>query len=348
MTPPLALYLAFLLIACLATFVATPFLLNRLRQRGITGKDINKKNQPDIPEMGGIAIWMGFCLAILVGIFAQTYLHAIEFSFGHLMAGTLTILIVGFIGVVDDLIGWRRGLRQYQHALLPVFAALPLMAIKITNSPFALPLVGALPAQFAIPLVGTVSFGLLYSLVFVPIGVTGASNATNMLAGLNGLEAGLGILIMATLLGISATNGMVEAALIAAAIMGALIGFIIYNWHPAKVFGGDSLTLMVGAGIATVSILGNMEKIGVMLMALYFIELVLKARTRFQGESFGEPQNDGSLAAPKKTQSLTHVVMRTGRLREDQVVLRLLALQALVCAAVVLTYYLNQIRVIDF
>ena len=336
----------FLLVACLGTCLSTPFIFNRLRRRGIVGKDMNKADHPEIPEMGGIAIWLGFMFAVLVAIFFHSYLGGIAINLTMLMAGMLTITIVAFIGVLDDLIGWRKGLRQYQHALLPIFAALPLMAIRVTGEPFSLPLLGLLPAHFVLPFVGTLSFGVLYSLFMVPIGVTGASNATNMLAGLNGLEAGLGILIIGTLFIISAMGQQAEAALLSGTMVGALIGFIIFNWYPAKVFGGDSLTLMVGATVATVSILGNMEKIGVILMALYFIELYLKARSKFQADSFGAPRPDGTLVPPTQSASLTHVIMKTGRLSEKQVTVRLLALQAFVCLVGFGIYYLNSIDVI--
>lgn len=338
--------LALVLIACTGTFLSTPFLFNRLRRRGIVGQDMNKLERPEIPEMGGIGIWLGFALGVLLAIFLDTYLGATKLNLTLFLAGMLTITIVAFIGIVDDLIGWRKGLRQYQHALLPILAALPLMAVNATNAPFTLPFLGLLPAHIVLPILGGVSFGLIYSLILIPIGVTGASNATNMLAGLNGLETGLGILIIGTLFVISVLENQAEAAILSACMTGALVGFLVFNWFPAKVFGGDSLTLMVGATIATVSILGNMEKIGIILMILYFAELVLKARHKFQAESFGMIQPDGTLKAPQKIGSLTHVAMRSGRLREDEVVLRILAAQTLVCLAVFALYFLNRTEIL--
>jgi UDP-N-acetylglucosamine--dolichyl-phosphate N-acetylglucosaminephosphotransferase len=148
-----------------------------------------------------------------------------------------------------------------------------------------------------------------------------------MLAGLNGLEAGLGAIISATMLAIALTQGQIEAAIVSIAMLGALIAFLCFNWYPAKVFGGDSLTLMIGASIATAAILGNMEKIGIMLLAIYFVELVLKARFRMQREGFGIPSKSGVLHAPKQIASVTHVVMRMGEFGEKRVVEIILAIQ---------------------
>jgi len=234
-------------------------------------------------------------------------------------------------------------LKQWQHALIPIFAALPLMAINIDNPPIMIPLLGKMSAQLFIPLLGTVSFGVFYSLVLVPIGVTGASNATNMLAGFNGLEAGLGSMIVGTLLAVSFFMDSVEGVILASALLGALLAFLWFNRYPARIFGGDSLTLMTGAGIATIAIIGDIEKIGVMLMALYFIELAFKAKSKFRAECFGLPQKNGTLKPNPKGGSLTHWVMRRGSFTEKQVVLIILSMQGVVCVAVAALSFLRLI-----
>ncbi len=334
---------ATLLIAVVASFAVTtyflPLWIGRMAKRRIVGIDINKLGKPKVAEMGGVCVWLGFSAGIILSIFCFSYLHLVELNLTLLLAGFTTIAMVGFLGVLDDLIGWKSGIRQWQHALIPVFAALPLMAVKVSNPPIKLPFLGLVPAEYALPLLGTVSFGLIYSLFFVPIGVTGASNAANMLAGLNGLEAGLGSIILATLLAIALDAGQVEAAIVAAAMLAALLAFLRFNWFPTKVFGGDSLTLMIGASIATVAILGNIEKIGVLLMSLYFVELFLKGRFRMQREGFGIPQKDGTLLAPAgPAASINHIVMRLGKFSEKQVVLAILGMQLLVSLAV---FYLS-------
>jgi UDP-N-acetylglucosamine--dolichyl-phosphate N-acetylglucosaminephosphotransferase len=304
-----------------------PLLVSRMKKRKIVGIDMNKFDKPKISEMGGICVWLGFSTGIIASIFMFSYLKWIDINLGFVLAGLSTVAMVGFLGVIDDLVGWKNGIRQWQHALIPVFAALPLMAVKVTNPPVILPLIGFVPAEYVIPFFGAVSFGVIYSLIFVPVGVTGASNAANMLAGLNGLEAGLGSIILGTLMVIALGTGQIEAAVVSIAMLGALIAFLRLNWFPAKVFGGDSLTLMIGATVAIASILGNMEKIGILLMAMYFAELVLKGRFRMQKESFGIPTKKGYLRPPSYTASMTHVVMRLGRFTEKQVVAILLGMQ---------------------
>jgi UDP-N-acetylglucosamine--dolichyl-phosphate N-acetylglucosaminephosphotransferase len=322
------LAIALTLIAAFAvTFYFTPKIMRRMKARGIVGIDMNKISKPKIPEMGGITVMFGLSIGIAVAIFSFTYLKffpALDLTL--LLAGFLTVVLIAFIGIVDDLISWREGLTKWQHALFPMFAALPLMAVRAGTTVVAL------------PIIREVHFGILYSLIIVPIGVSGAANAFNMLAGLNGLEAGLGIIAAMPLLAISIINGKIEAAILLAALIGALLAFLRYNWFPSKTFGGDSLTLMCGAAIAAASVIGDMEKIGVLVIFLFFIELLLKATSNFKGQSFGVPQKDGSLKPDKARHSLTHIVLSLGRFTEQQAVLMLLFLQALVSIGVFVVF----------
>jgi len=212
------------------------------------------------------------------------------------------------------------------------------MAVTISYSPLTIPFIGILPIEFVFPF-GIISFGIIYSLILVPIGVTGASNATNMLAGLNGLEAGLSTMILGTLAIIAFFTGRIEALIIALTMIGAILAFLKYNWFPAKIFGGDGLTLMSGASIAVVAILGHMEKIGILLLILFFIELYIKSKSKFQGESFGIPKGK-YLLPPKKKKSLTHYFMY-GKAKEKQIVLRILGVQLIICLLVLLIAYFN-------
>ena len=310
------------ILAVIAAFFITnavsPFFIRRMHFRRILGRDMNKLGNAKVAEMGGITVMLGFAFAIIVAIFSYTYLDLIELNLTAVLAAFSTVILIGLLGIIDDLIGWRHGIRQWQHALIPIFAALPLMALNIGTT------------EMRLPIIGVFSFGIFYSLVIVPIGITGASNAFNMLAGLNGLEAGMGAIISFTMLIIAMFYGSVESAIILAAMLGALLAFLRFNWFPARIFPGDSLTLMIGAGLASAVIIGNMEKLGMLIIVLYFAEFLFKARHRFQSQCFGIPQKDGTLKADPRGGSLTQWVMRRGNFTEKQVVLIILGMQALV------------------
>ena len=95
------------------------------------------------------------------------------------------------------------------------------------------------------------------------------------------------------------------------AMIGALIGFLLFNWFPAKIFGGDSLTLMIGANLAVMSIIGNMETIGVIIMVLFFVEFLIKAKYKFQSECFGIPQNGILFHKRKRINYPIHFINKT-------------------------------------
>lgn len=314
------------------TLAVFPFFIRRMHVQKIVWGDFNKDGKPPVAGMGGAVVLLGFIFSIMVALFLHSYFNLFEsLDLLALLAALLTIVLVGLIGVVDDVVGWTKGIRQYQHALFPIFAALPLMVLPQTIG----------NTGMVLPFFGFVNFGILFSLVVVPIAVTGASNAVNMLAGLNGLEGGLALINAIALLVVGLVVGRIEVVLIMIGLIGTVIAFLKFNWTPARVFPGDSFTLMVGAAFASACIIGNIERVGLMLFGLYFVELILKGRTYMQAQSFGEIQDDGTLQSPPKIGSLTHLVMRWGRFTEKQVVLLILGLQVVVAAITLLVFWIN-------
>jgi UDP-N-acetylglucosamine--dolichyl-phosphate N-acetylglucosaminephosphotransferase len=93
-------------------------------------------------------------------------------------------------------------------------------------------------------------------------------------------------------------------------MVASLFAFYIFNKCPAKIFPGDALTYSVGALIASVAILGNIEKIAVFFFIPYIIEVILKIRGKLEKESFAKLNADGSLSLPyKKIYGLEHLAI---------------------------------------
>ena len=147
----------------------------------------------------------------------------------------------------------------------------------------------------SIPLLGKIDLGIAYPLIIIPLGIIGATTTFNFLAGYNGLEAGQGIILLSSAALVSFLTGNSWLALVAACMIASLIAFLLYNFYPAKVFPGDSLTYAVGGMIAIMAILGNFEKVAVFFFIPYAIETFLKLKGRLVKQSFGRPLEDGSL-----------------------------------------------------
>ncbi len=167
-----------------------------------------------------------------------------------------------------------------------------------------------------IPFFGRVNLGRVYPLLVVPVGIIGAANGFNLLAGYNGLEAGMGLIIFTTF---GITSWIVGAradgywiSLISFIVSATLLAFLYFNWYPAKVFPGNSFTYSVGALIATIAILGNMERLAVWLFILHFVEGLLYFRARIidkagDVQAFAKPNEDNSLEMPyEKIYDTTH------------------------------------------
>jgi UDP-N-acetylglucosamine--dolichyl-phosphate N-acetylglucosaminephosphotransferase len=324
-----------LLVAIIAVLLIMPPFIKRMHEQGFLGKDMNKFSKPLTAELGGVVVFLGFALGVFSAIFIATYLQLFNIELNLLLAGFCTVSMICFIGVIDDIIGWKKGIRQWQHALFPIIAALPLMGIQAGETTMNL------------PIFGEVNFGIFYALMIIPLGVTGASNAFNMLAGFNGLEAGQGIILTATLTIIALLSGQTTAAILGITMIGALIAFLRFNWFPAKIFGGDSLTLMVGANLAVMSIIGNMETFGVLIIGLFFVEFIIKAKHKFQSECFGIPNKKGLLSANPNGGSITQLILRfgKGRFTETRVVLIILGTQTIICLVALSYFYLKFVKV---
>jgi UDP-N-acetylglucosamine--dolichyl-phosphate N-acetylglucosaminephosphotransferase len=296
------------IVASLGVFATSFFLtwfltrkwIKSAKDANLVGKDLNKYKKPIVSESGGIAVALAVCFSLLIYVFLKTFYWKTTTHLVEVFAIIGTVLLAGFIGFTDDILGWKKGLTQFQKFLLTIPISLPLMVI---NAPHTM---------MNIPFIGMVNFGLIYPLLLVPIGVIGAANGFNMLAGYNGLEAGMGFIIFTTL---GVTGVIVEKywiSLIAFIASASLLAFLYFNWYPAKIFPGNSFTYSVGSLIAVIAILGDMERLAVWLFVLYFVEGLLYFRARFidkagDVQAFANPNEDDSLEMPyKKIYDTTH------------------------------------------
>ena len=314
----------------IATLIALPRWIHRARSTGFVGRDVHKQDKRQVAEMGGITVVFGVLLALLVMIALETFYYG-DGSIIELLAATLSLLIAALIGMVDDMLGWRIGLRQSEKVLLTFMVPIPIMVVNAGH------------AMMTFPFLGKVELGLLYPLLIVPIGIIGATNAFNMLAGYNGLEALQGIAIFSTLAYLCWELKAFDAFVISTCIVGALLAFLIFNRYPSKVFPGDVLTYFAGAGVAVVAILGNIERFAAMLFALYYVELLLKARGRFKPAWEAKVLEDGSLAVKEKIYSVPHLAITLlrrikGRAYEYEVVATVLLIQIAVTLLTIATF----------
>lgn len=286
-----------LIISVLAGFFVTlffiPFWIKKAKQIGLVGEDKHKKTWEKIAEAGGVSVLFGFVFGVLIYIAIKTFYYHNSENLVDIFALLSSVLIIGFVGFLDDILGWKKGLSRKSRIILVLFAAIPLMVINAGES----------------SMMG-IEFGWLYPLFFVPLGILGATTTYNFLAGMNGLEAGQGIIILSGLATVVYLTNKAWLSLILIIMVFCLIAFYLFNKYPAKIFPGDVLTYPVGALIAIAAIIGNIEKIAVFFFIPYILETGLKIRGKLKKESFAKMNGNGGLEVPyNKFYGLEHIAV---------------------------------------
>ena len=275
-----------LALAFVLALVLTPAVRELGRRRGwLDRPDGRRKSHPTaVPRLGGLAVYAAFFLACGLTV----ALVRGDTSFGpdfrqacyHLaVAGTAVMLV----GLADDLRGVRPATKLLVQGAAAFYLYLNGYRVMLLSNPFG--------EHFAL--------GLL-SLPITLLWFLGATNAFNLIDGLDGLAAGVGLAATGTVFVAALINDSWEASLLAAALGGALIGFLRYNLNPASIFLGDSGSLFVGFALAAVAVRGSMKSstaiallAPVLALALPIFDTSLAVLRRLgRGRSVFEPDAD--------------------------------------------------------
>jgi UDP-GlcNAc:undecaprenyl-phosphate GlcNAc-1-phosphate transferase len=325
-----AAVLAVFVVAFLATYVTVPLFASWLRHRGIVGIDAHKLDKPKIPEMCGISVILGLCVAGLVaaGLFVG--------HFREVAAFLGTILIAGTIGAIDDL----RPLSSKLKPVLTAFAAIPILLLGTYNS------------HPVLPLIGTARLTILYPFL-IPIAIAVTANAVNMLDVFNGSMSGTLTVVSLALAIVLALSRNLIATSFALTLAGSLCAFYLFNRCPARVFPGDTGTLAVGAALGALAVIGRIEVVTIVAVAPYimnaFYGLASIGRLYERREVRSRPvrlRNDGKLeATPSKNAPVTfaRLILAKGPMSEQQIVRSMIMLTALSSALAIVTFFLPQV-----
>src|ERR1700690_285060 len=305
------IYIAAFVVACASSFSATPFAIWLSKRWGVLDyPDARKVHQTPIPRWGGIGIYLGILLGLL-GVFIgfprfrqllayryPMYSHGEMLSVVTLdkqLAGILVGLsFVVILGMWDD----RRGV-----------AALPKLLTQIIASLVALNY-GVQIMGLRFPFFNYMQFPILLSQIITVFWMIGFMNAINLADGLDGLAAGLAAIASATFLAVAIIQGDTEtpyiakqlklAGVLSAILCGSCLGFLPYNFSPAKVFMGDGGALGIGFLLGAISVIGTLKAtavlsvmIPVIVVALPVIDVSLAMVRRYKkGHRIMEPDKE--------------------------------------------------------
>ncbi len=246
--------LAAFAVAGILSFAATPIVKTLAHKVGAIDvpKDERRMHTTPIPRMGGLAIFLGFLLSVL--LFAEV---------GRQMQGILLgAVVIVILGIVDDIMPLPALLKlivQIVAALIVVYHGTVIEAITNPN------LLSELPH---LHLGG-------WSVPVTVIWIVAITNAVNLIDGLDGLAVGVSSIASISLLVIAIMVSEQSVAIIMAALAGACIGFLPYNFNPAKIFMGDTGSTFLGFILACMSIQGLFKFYAVVSFAVPFLILGL-------------------------------------------------------------------------
>ena len=246
-------FAAFALAGVIA-FAATPIVKNLAHKVGAIDvpKDARRMHTTPIPRMGGLAIFLGFLLSVLLFV-------PIDRQMQGILLGAVIIVILGIVDDIMPLPALLKLVVQILAALVVVWHGTVIEAITNPN------LLSADPH---------LHLGI-WSIPVTVIWIVAITNAVNLIDGLDGLAVGVSSIASISLLVIAIIVSEQNVAIIMAALAGACIGFLPYNINPAKIFMGDTGSTFLGFILASMSISGLVKFYAVVSFAVPFLILGL-------------------------------------------------------------------------
>lgn len=265
----LALMIGFIL-SVIFGFVLIPFLKKlKVKQRVSVFLAKNHKEKDGTPTMGGLI----FIIPTIVTIIILLLLKKINFS-ENLFIVMFVFIGYAILGFIDDFLIIKRhnneGLTEIQKLFGQLFIALVFFYIFMKS--------GNQPVLDIHTLGIKIDMGWFYG-IFLLFILVASSNAVNLTDGLDGLAGGLSVLAFLAFGMISWNAGWVsgseDIAIFCFVLVGSLLGFLVYNTHPAKVFMGDTGSLSLGATLASVAIITSHEITLIIVAAVFIIETLV-------------------------------------------------------------------------
>ena len=243
-----------LMTALVVSFLTTPVVKTFAYKVGAIDvpKDARRMHKVPIPRLGGLAIFIGFMVSIL--LFAK-----ITPEMKSILLGAVIIVV---LGVVDDIMALPAMLKfvvQIVAASIPATHGVQILAFSNPNI-------------FSDNLYWVLGW---LSIPFTVIWIVAITNAVNLIDGLDGLANGVSAISATTMLVIALVGGQSQVAIVLAALVGACIGFMPYNMNPAKMFMGDTGATFLGYILATMSIQGLFKYYAVISFVVPFLILGL-------------------------------------------------------------------------
>lgn len=228
------------------------------------------KNKQGTPTMGGIMFIIGSSVAAVICIAflwlnggAETQLMLVK-----VVAGALMAVGFGIVGFLDDYISIKKhrnlGLTEIQKLILQfIIVGAYLLSVALAGG----------TTETVIPFLGSVDLGFFYY-ILAAVFIVGMVNAVNFTDGIDGLNTSVTLVVALVFSVIAMLLNRVGLSLYAAAIVGAMIGFLFWNANPAKVFMGDTGSLFLGGAVCALAFGVDMPILLILIGIIYIVEIL--------------------------------------------------------------------------
>lgn len=228
------------------------------------------KNKQGTPTMGGLMFIIGSSVAAVICIAflwlnggAETQLMLVK-----VVAGALMAVGFGIVGFLDDYISIKKhrnlGLTEIQKLILQfIIVGAYLLSVAFAGG----------TTETVIPFLGSVDLGFFYY-ILEAVFIVGMVNAVNFTDGIDGLNTSVTLVVALVFSVIAMLLNRVGLSLYAAAIVGAMIGFLFWNANPAKVFMGDTGSLFLGGAVCALAFGVDMPILLILIGIIYIVEIL--------------------------------------------------------------------------
>jgi phospho-N-acetylmuramoyl-pentapeptide-transferase len=255
----------------------------RLLQRLGFGKAIRAEGPPTHAVKAGTPTLGGMLIIVVVMFLAM----ALRIEDESTLIPMLTLVGVGILGAIDDYVNTRTGFGVRGRYKLVWQTIVSVLAAIYIQRHFDITAIN-------VPLVGELAIGAVAVIVFVAFAIVATSNAVNLTDGLDGLASGILVFsfvayLLIALMEVTGTKAaQPELAVFCALIVGALMGFLWFNVHPAQIFMGDAGALSLGATLAVVATVSGqlllLVIIGIVFVAVTMSDILQFASYRIRGK----------------------------------------------------------------
>ncbi|KKI55059.1 Undecaprenyl-phosphate N-acetylglucosaminyl 1-phosphate transferase [Staphylococcus equorum subsp. equorum] len=222
--------LLLIIFSMIVSLILTPIIIKVSHKLGIVDKpNFRKVHTKPVSVLGGTVILFAFLLGVWLG-------HPIETEVKPLVIGSVLIYLVGLVDDIYDLKPVIKLIGQVIAALVVVYYGVTIDFISLPIGP-------------------TIHFGV-FGIPITVIWIVAITNAINLIDGLDGLASGVSMIALMTIGFIAILQANIFIMMICSVLIGALLGFLFFNFHPAKIFLGDSGALLVGFIVGFLSLLG--------------------------------------------------------------------------------------------